>query len=186
MSNEGCGPLRLFPNQRPDGSSPYGVPLDDPMPPHDVLDPGYYSTWPAGKDDGVQLIRVLLYHLRSDFVATIALEGRTGERSAEELHDVANGMCFAGAQGTAAVRLALALDLCKCLRTHLRFDEVQMMVQTPDRRLDGKSPLEVLATWPPAKARRTLQPMIMEHLIRGVGNAAVMLDRQTRQARADD
>jgi hypothetical protein len=170
--------LRLFPNQHADGSNPYGIPLDDPMPAKTVLDPAYYSSWPIGESDCAQLIRQLLYHLRSNFVAMIALEGRDCDKlSDEHLHDIANTMSFAGASGPAAERLALAYDFCKSLRTHLRFDEVQAAVQTADRRLDGKTPLEVIATWPLAKARRELQPVMMEHLIRGVSNAAIALDR---------
>lgn len=171
--------FRLFPNQHADGSNPYGIPLDDPMPAATVLDPAYYSSWPVGRDDGAQLIRKLLYHLCSNFVAMIALEGRGCEiLSDEQLHGIANTMCFAGATGTAAERLALAYDLCKCMRTHLRFDEVQQCLQTPDRRLDGKAPFEVLTTCSVSKARRMLQPIMMEHLVRGVSNAAVTLDGQ--------
>jgi hypothetical protein len=176
--------LRLFPNQYVDGSNPYGIPLDDPMPAKTVLDPAYYSSWPIRESDCAQLIRQLLYHLRSNFVAMIALEGRDCDTlSDEHLHDIANTMSFAGASGTAAERLALAYDFCKSLRTHLRFDDVQAVVQTPDRRLDGKTPLEALATCSVAKARRMLQPIMMAHIIRGVSNAALALDSQTRQPR---
>ena len=175
--------FRLFPNQYADGTNPYGIPMDDPMPARTVLDPAYYSSWPVGRGDGVQLIRKLLYHLRSNFVAMIALEGRDCEnRSDEELHGTANSLCFAGATGRAAERLALAYDVCKCLRTHLRFDEVQQAMQTPDRRLDGKTLLDVLSSWPIAKARRSLQAIMMQHLVKGVANAAVYLNRQHRQA----
>lgn len=174
--------FRLFPNQYADGTNPYGIPIDDPMPARIVLDPTYYSSWPVGRDDGAQLIRKLLYHLRSKFVAMIALEGRNcDDLSDEQLHGVANGMCYAGATGKAAERLALAYDLCKCLRTHLRFDEVQSVVETPDHRLDGKTAMEVLTTYPIAKAGRMLQPIMMAHLIRGVSNAAITVDRQDRQ-----
>ncbi len=177
--------LRWFPNRLPDGGNPYGIPLEDPTPPSMVLNPNHYATWPVGRDDGAQLIRHLLYHLRSTFVTMICIEGRDCDTlSDDQLHRMANGFCYGGATGRVAERLALAYDLCKCLRTHLSFDDVQSFMQTPDRRLDGKTPLQALSTWPVAKARRALQPVMMEHLVIGVANAAVIIERQRRQAEA--
>ena len=110
--------------------------------------------------------------MRSTFVAIIGRENRDCDNlSDEELHRIAEVMSYAGATGSRGDRLALAHDFCKYLRTHLSFDEVNRLIQTPDARLNGSTPLQVLATLSPDRARLVLQPIMMEHLLFGVRKA---------------
>lgn len=80
-------------------------------------------------------------------------------------------MAYGGVTGAKAERLTLALELCKRLRTHLGFDEVQAFMQTANAAIAGKTPLNVLAEWPPRKARRALEPIMMAHLLLGARRA---------------
>lgn len=56
----------------------------------------------------------------------------------------------------------------------------------PNQYADGTNPYGIPLDDPMpariAKARRLLQAIMMEHLVKGVANAAINLDRQHRQA----
>lgn len=157
--------------------SPYGEHPSGPVPPSAVMDPYYYSV-PDGQrlDDGMRLVRRLLYHLDKRSIAVIS-EGRYAplNLSDERIHSVVFGMAYAGVSGARAERMSLALQLCKHLRTQLGFAETQTFIQAPDAVLGGRTPLEVLAKWPLRKARRILQPIMMMHLFLGVRRAISLM-----------